>query len=60
MEIKELTYQDEHWGRHINVDSLYQTPESAITLYVNYTEIKIENLMIFFNSTNVDIKKFVS
>ena len=39
MEIKERTYCEEHMRRI--VDSLYDTPEMNITLYVNYTGMKI-------------------
>ena len=39
---KEYTDLDEHWVYRI-VESLYHTPETNITLYVNYTRIKIKN-----------------
>ena len=42
MEIKECTCCDEHWVMYGSVESLYYTPESNITLYVNYTGIKMK------------------
>ena len=41
MEIKDCT-GDEHWVMYGIVESMYCTPETNITLYVNYTQIKIE------------------
>ena len=37
--IKECTC-DKHWVMYGSVESLYYTPETNITLYVNYTGIK--------------------
>ena len=37
MEIKEDTYCDEDWVMYRTVESLCCTPETNITLYVNYT-----------------------
>ena len=45
MEINEYTYHDEHWEMYRIVESLYCTPETNITLYVNCTGIKIKNLI---------------
>ena len=39
-EIKEYTYHDEHRVMYRVVESLYCTPETNITLYVNYLEFK--------------------
>ena len=39
MEIKEYTY-DEHWIMYWITESLYDTPETNITLYVTITGIK--------------------
>jgi len=39
--IKEGTCRDKHWEMYGNVELLYCTPETNITLYVNYTGIKI-------------------
>lgn len=36
----EYTYLDEHWVLHRIVESGYRTPETNLTLYVNYTRIK--------------------
>ena len=41
MEINESTCHDEHWVMYGIVESLYNIPETNITLYVNYTGIKI-------------------
>ena len=38
--IKEYTYFDEHWVIHGIVASLSCTPETNISLYVNYTGTK--------------------
>ena len=38
MEIKEYTY-DEHWVMYRIVESLYCTPETNITLDINYISI---------------------
>ena len=40
MKIKEYTYHDKHWVKYRIVKSLYCTPETSMTLYVNYTSIK--------------------
>ena len=45
MGIKEYSYHGEHWAMYKIVKSLYCTPENNITLYVNYTGIKIKNLI---------------
>ena len=39
IEIKKYTYHDEHRVMYRIVESLYYTPETNITLYVNYTGI---------------------
>ena len=36
---EEYHYLDEHWVIYGTVQSLYRTPETNITLHVNYTEI---------------------
>ena len=38
---QECTCLDEHWVMYGTVGSLYYTPESNITLYVNYAGIKL-------------------
>ena len=38
---KEYIYCDEHWIVYRTVETLHCTPETNITLYVNYTGIKI-------------------
>ena len=42
MGVKEYTYRDEHWVMYGIVESLHCTPETNVTLYVNYTGIKIK------------------
>jgi len=42
MGIKECTCHDEHLVMYRIVESLYRTPETNITLYVNYSRIKIK------------------
>ena len=46
MGIKECTCHDEHRVMCGSVESLDCTPETNITLYVNYTEIKIKTIKI--------------
>ena len=41
--VKEGTCCDEFWVMYGNVESLYCTLETTVTLYVNYTGIKIKN-----------------
>ena len=36
---EEDIYCDEHWVMHRIAEALYYTPESNMTLYVNYTGI---------------------
>ena len=40
MGIKEGICFDEHWVLYVNDESLDSTPETNITLYVNYLEFK--------------------
>lgn len=40
MGIKEGTCHDEHRVMYETVESLYCTPETKITLYVNYLDLK--------------------
>ena len=42
MGIKEGICHDEHWVMYGSVESLYLTPKINMTLYVNYTGIKIK------------------
>ena len=42
-EIKEYLHHDEHWVMYRIVKSLYCTPETNVTLHINYTGIKIKN-----------------
>lgn len=44
MGIKERTCHVECWVMHGSVQSLYCTPETNLTLYVDYTRIKIIKL----------------
>ena len=44
--IKEYTYCDEDWVMYEIVESLYCTLETNITLYVNYTVIKIKKELL--------------
>ena len=56
MMIKECTC-DGHWVIYGIVESLYCTPETNITLYVNYAGTKIENLIEEFIAL---LKKWLS
>ena len=40
---KEYTYHDVHWVMYRIAESLYCTPDTNTTLYVNNTGIKIKN-----------------
>ena len=42
MEIKEYNCHDDHWVMYGIVESLYCTPETNITLFINYTGVKIK------------------
>lgn len=39
--IKECTCRHEHGATERSVESLYRTPETNVTLHVNYSAIKI-------------------
>ena len=47
MGIKECTCRDEHWVLYGSVESLYCTPETDITLYVNSTRINFFLIKFF-------------
>lgn len=42
---EEGTYPDEHWVMSGGAESLYCTPKTSITLYVNYTGIEIKSVI---------------
>ena len=44
------TYPNEHRVMYRIVESLYCTPETNVTLYVNYTRIKKINTNFFLNT----------
>ena len=41
------SYHDEHWVKYEIVESLYCTPETNITVYVNYTGIFLKGTYTF-------------
>ena len=57
MGIKEGTNGDEHQVMYRIIKSLYCTPESNITLNVNYTGIKIEYIYIYIKLPSLKKKK---
>ena len=53
---EEYTYCDEHWVMYKIAESLYCTPETNITLYVNCSSIKIAMVLRF---QLMDLKLFL-